>query len=132
MSARVPSEEAACGPGSPDAARWVQRVSHHLGSNEKTSRFPSSAGCEAGGGGKVGFGEQPAGVVGDGCGEVHQADGLRASGQNISGAGTGFCPGSSVSAGLESATPGGKGITGGRRAGSSGSTHVPTSTPWGL
>ena len=91
-----------------------------------------SAGCEAGGGGKVGFGEQPAGVVGDGCGEVHQADGLRASGQNISGAGTGFCPGSSVSAGLESATPGGKGITGGRRAGSSGSTHVPTSTPWGL
>ena len=41
VSARVPTEEAACGPGSLDAARWVQRVSHHLGSNEKTSRFPS-------------------------------------------------------------------------------------------
>lgn len=76
-----------------------------------------SAGCEAGGGGEVGSGEQPAGVVGDRCGEVHQADGLRAPGQDISGAGTGFCPGSSVSAGfLGVSHTRGKGlvVTGGR------------------
>lgn len=56
-----------------------------------TKRPPASlpsAGDEARGGGETGPGEQPVGVDGDRRGEVHQADGLRALGQNISGAGT--------------------------------------------
>ena len=92
-----------------------------------------SAGCEAGGGGgKVGSGEQPTGVVSDGCGEVHQADGLRTPGQNISGAGTGFCPGSSVSAGLESATPGGRASLGAGEQEARAPHMVPATPLWGL
>lgn len=45
------------------------------------------SGNKARGGGEAGSGEQPSGVDGDRRGEVHQADGLRPPGQDLSGTG---------------------------------------------
>ena len=98
-----------------------------------------SAGGEARGGGEAGPGEQPLGVVGDRRGEVHQADGLCPPGQNISGAGTGFCCAAAVlvlslwvfcASWLPGAWPrqgvGGFVVPGGRGAGDPGATCGPT------
>lgn len=82
---RVPGEEAECRPGSLAGPREDPAVGK--GTKRPPASLPS-AGDEARGGGETGPGEQPVGVDGDRRGEVHQADGLCALGQNISGAGT--------------------------------------------